>query len=167
MYLTDKLRKHIFLSLCVIIAVALNYFESVIILTGVIPGIKIGISNIIVLLVIYLYSVKEGVYLSIFKSVLIALLFGNGVSFIYSLLGGVTSAGVMGLCKKTNKLTSIGVSMIGSFIHITAQIITAYFILNSSAVFYYYPYMLLISIITGFINGFLVKLILPKIERRF
>jgi len=169
MYLTDKLRKNIFLSLCVIIAVALNYFESVLFVSGVIPGIKIGISNIIVLTVIYMYSYKEAIVISVLKSVLISLLFGNGMSFLYSFMGGVTSAIVMAVFRNVKGLSSIGVSMIGSFIHITAQIMTAFVLLNSKTVFYYYPYMLLISTVTGFINGFLVKMVLKKLkpERRF
>lgn len=169
MYLTDKLRKNIFLSLCVIMATALNYFESLFVVSGIIPGIKIGISNIIVLTVIYMYSYREALAISIFKSVFIALLFGNGTSFLYSLAGGVTSAIIMTVFKNMKGLSSIGVSMIGSFMHITAQFVTAFVLLNSETVFYYYPYMLLIGTVTGFINGFLVKMVLMKLkpERRF
>lgn len=169
MYLTDKLRKNIFMGLCVIIAVALNYFESVLMMGSAIPGIKIGISNIVVVTVIYMYSYKEGVMMGILKSLLIALLFTNGLSFVYSLLGGVTSALGMGILKKSHNLSPIGVSMSGSFIHITVQTVTAFFILNSKAVFYYYPWMLLASTIAGFINGYIVKLVLNKlkVERSF
>ena len=169
MYLTDKLRKNIFLSLCVIIAVALNYFESVFFLNGAIPGIKIGISNIVVLTVIYIYSCKEAVLISAFKSVLTGMLFSNGVSFIYSLSGGIMSALVMAMFKRFNGVSSIGVSMTGAFVHISVQIIAAWLILGSEAVFYYYPYMLTVSVCTGFINGFLVKSVLKKLkpERRF
>ncbi len=164
MYLTDKLKKNIFLGLCVIIAVALNYFESVLMMGSAIPGIKIGISNIVVLTVIYMYSYKEGIMMGVLKSVLISLLFTNGLSFIYSFLGGVFSAFGMGLFKRAGSLSCIGVSIIGSFIHITVQIITAFFILNSKAVFYYYPYMLLVSSIAGFINGYIVKSVLNKLR---
>ena len=169
MYLTDKLRKSIFLSLCVIIAVALNYFESVFFISGVIPGIKIGISNIVILTVIYFFSFKEAILISILKTLLVTLLFGNGVSFLYSLFGGLVSALGMSVFKNLKGLSSIGVSMIGGFLHISVQIITAYIILDSVTVFYYYPYMLSVSICTGFINGLIVMSLLKKLksERRF
>ena len=169
MYLTEKLRKNIFLSLSVILAVSLNYFESVFFISGVIPGIKIGISNIVVLTVVYLFSFKEAITVSIFKTLFTSLLFGNGVSFLYSLSGGLVSAVGMALFKNAKGLSAVGVSMIGSFLHISMQIVLAYFILASEAVFYYYPYMLTVSICTGFINGFLVISVIKKLksERRF
>ena len=164
MYLTDKLRKNIFLSLCVIVAVALNFFETVIGTGSIVPGIKIGISNIVVLLILYVFGFKDALLLSAFKSILTSLLFGTGVSFIYSLCGGLLSVIMMAVIKKLKGVSSIGISMSGSFMHITAQIFIAFIILNSKAVFYYYPVLLSLSVITGFINGYLVNLILKKIS---
>lgn len=159
-YLTDKNKKNIFLSLCVIIAVCLNFFEGIIPVSGIFPGIKVGISNIVVMAVIYMFSLKEGLLLTFLKSIFITLLSGNVTSFLYSIVGGLMSAFLMGVLKNNKNLSPIGVSLSGSFIHITSQILVAYFVINSSAVFYYYPFMLLISIITGFINGIIVKMLL-------
>ena len=169
MYLTDKLRKNIFLSLAVIIATALNFFEGIIGTSGIIPGVKIGISNIVVLYVIYTFTFKDAIILSAFKSILVSLISGTGLSFIYSLFGGLASVVIMAVCKKSKNISEIGTSMAGSFIHITTQIFIAFVILSSEAVFYHYPFLLAVSIITGFINGYLVRLILKKIsyERRF
>lgn len=155
-----SLTKTIFLSLSVVIAIALNFLEYLIPLGGMIPGIKIGISNIIILTVIYIYSVKEGIFTAVMKSVLLALLFGNGSSFVYSITGGVVSSLGMGMFKNMKSLSPIGVSLIGSFLHITAQIVTAFVMLGSHYVFYYYPYMLLAGTVTGALNGFLVKTLL-------
>lgn len=159
-YLTDKNKKNIFLSLCVVMAVCLSFFEGIIPVSGVFPGIKAGISNIIVMAVIYMFSVKEGLIITFFKSVFITLLSGNVTSFLYSVCGGLMSALLMGILKNNKNLSPIGVSLAGSFMHITIQILVAYFVMNSFAVFYYYPYMLLISIVTGFINGIIVKMLL-------
>lgn len=164
MYLTDKLRKNIFLSLCVVIAVALNFFEAVIGTSSIVPGIKIGISNIVILLILSMFGFKEAFLLSVFKTVLTSLLFGTGVSFLYSLAGGVLSVITMAVIIKIKSVSNIGVSMLGSFMHITAQIFIALIILNSKAVFYYYPVLLSLSVITGFINGYLVNLMLKKIN---
>lgn len=164
MYLTDKLRKNIFLSLCVVVAVALNFFEAVIGTGSIIPGVKIGISNIVVLLILYTYGYKEALFLSVFKSILTSLLFSTGLSFLYSLGGGISSVVIMAVFKRLKSVSSVGISMLGSFMHITAQIFIALIILNSKAVFYYYPVLLSLSVITGFINGYLVNLMLKKIS---
>lgn len=166
MFLTDRLKKTIFLSLLTVFAMALNFLESLIPLGSVIPGIKIGVSNIVILSIIYIYSVKEGVLCAFLKSALITFFAGNLSSFLYSISGGILSALGMGAFKRIKSLSPVGVSMMGSFFHITAQIMVAFFTLDSYTVFYYYPYLLSFGIISGMVNGYLVKLLLEKLERR-
>ena len=166
MFLTDKLKKTIFLSLLTVFALSLNFLESLIPLGSMIPGVKIGISNIVILSVVYIYSAKEGVMCAFLKSVLITFLGGNLSSFLYSISGGVLSSMGMGILKKVKSLSPVGVSMAGSFLHITAQITVAFFTLGSYTVFYYYPYLLSFGIISGMVNGYLVKLLLEKLEWR-
>lgn len=166
MFRTDKLRKTVFLSLCIVFAVALNFLENLIPTSSIVPGIKIGISNIVVLAVIYIYSLKEGLMCAFLKSVIITLLGGNLSSFIYSISGGFFASLSMGILKRFKILSPMGVSMAGSFFHITAQITVAFFSLGSYTVFYYYPYLIFFGTISGIINGYLVKLLLQKLERR-
>lgn len=166
MFPTDRLKKIIFLSLCVVFALALNFLEGLIPLGSMIPGVKIGISNIVILAIIYIYSYKEGIISAFLKSVLATFLFGNLSSFIYSICGGLLSASGMGALKKCRWLSPVGVSVAGSFLHITGQILIALITLNSYTVFYYYPYLLTFGVISGAINGYLVKLLLEKLERR-
>ena len=166
MFRTDGIKKFVFLSFCVVFAMALNFLESLIPLGSMIPGIKIGVSNIVILAVIYLYSVKEGVICAFLKSTLSLFLFSNMSAFIYSLCGAIISAFMMGMLKKVKCFTSVGVSVWGSFFHITTQIVISAITLGSGTVFYYYPYLLLFSIISGFVNGYLVKILLEILERR-
>ncbi len=166
MFRTDKLRKTVFLSLCVVFAVALNFIENFIPLSSFVPGIKIGISNIVILAIIYIYSLKEGVACAFLKSVIITMLYGNFSSFIYSVSGGLVSSFSMAILKRFKIFSPLGVSMAGSFFHITSQIIMAFFALGSYTVFYYYPYLIFFGTISGIINGYLVKLLLQKLERR-
>ena len=165
MFLTDKLKKTIFLSLCVVFSLALGFLESFIPLSGSFPGIRIGIANIVILSVIYIYSVKEGILCAFLKSVLALFMYSNLSSFTYSVFGSMLSALGMGIFKNVKSLSPVGVSLIGSFLHITAQIVIAYISFSTGAVFYYYPYLRGVGIITGFINGYLVKLLLVKLER--
>ena len=166
MFPTDNLKKTVFLSLMIVFSIVLNFLENLIPLGSMIPGVKIGISNIVILAIIYIYSPKEGIMCAFLKSVLITFLGGNLSSFVYSVSGGLISAIGMGAFKKVKGLSPVGVSMTGSFLHISTQIGVAYLTLNSYTVFYYYPYLLLFGIISGFVNGYLVKLLLEKLERR-
>lgn len=166
MFPTDRLRKIIFLSLCVVFACVLGFLENLIPLGSAIPGVKIGISNIVILAVIYFYSYKEGLACALLKSVLITFLGGNLSSFIYSVTGGLLSALGMGAFKSLKSLSSVGVSVLGSFLHITGQIIVAFITLKSHTVFYYYPYLLTFGVLSGALNGYLVKLLIEKLERR-
>lgn len=166
MFHTDKLRKTVFLSLCIVFATALSFLENLIPLNSVVPGIKIGISNIVILAIIYIYSLKEGVMCAFLKSVIITMFGGNFSSFIYSVSGGLVSSLGMGILKKYKIFSPLGVSMAGSFLHITAQIAVAFFTLGSYTVFYYYPHLIFFGTISGIINGYLVKLLLQKLERR-
>ncbi|MBE7020782.1 MAG: Gx transporter family protein [Ruminococcaceae bacterium] len=166
MFRTDGLKKLIFLSLCLVFSLALSFLEGLIPLSGTLPGVKIGISNIVILAVIYIYSPKEGIALAFLKSVLLTLLSGNGSSFFYSLSGGLLSAAVMGLARSCKTLSPIGVSMLGGVSHILGQLTCAFFMLGSYTVFYYYPFLSAAAIISGFINGYLVKLLLERLERR-
>ena len=166
MFRIDRLRKTVFLSLCIVFSVALNFSENLIPLTGIVPGIKIGISNIVILAIIYIYSLKEGLMCAFLKSVIITLLGGNLSSFIYSISGGICASLSMGILKKFKIFSPPGVSMAGSFFHITAQMTAAFFTLGSYTVFYYYPYLIFFGTISGILNGYLVKLLLQKLERR-
>ena len=166
MFHTDGLKKLIFLSLCLVFALALSFLEGLVPLSGALPGVKIGVSNIVILAIIYIYSPAEGFLLAFLKSLLISLVLGNASSFFYSLSGGLLSVGVMGACKNIKALSPIGVSMLGSIFHIIGQLICAFFMLGSVTVFYYYPFLSVTSAVSGFINGYLVKLLLERLERR-
>ena len=166
MFRTDKLRKTVFLSLCIVFATALSFIENLIPVSSIVPGIKIGISNIVILAIIYIYSINEGVMCAFLKSVFLTMLGGNLSSFIYSVTGGIASSVSMGILKRFKIFSPLGVSMAGSFFHITAQITVAYFTLGSYTVFYYYPHLIFFGTISGIINGYLVKLLLQKLERR-
>ncbi len=166
MFHTDRLKKLIFLSLCLVFALALSFLEGLVPLSGTLPGVKIGISNIVILAIIYIYSPGEGLLLAFLKSLLITLISGNASSYFYSLSGGLLSAGVMGACKNIKALSPIGVSMLGSIFHIIGQLACAFFMLGSVTVFYYYPFLSVTASVSGFINGYLVKLLLERLERR-
>lgn len=155
-----EMKKYTRLSLLLALSVVLNLIEVIIpIFNGVIPGLKLGLANIVILFVLYEYSFKEAIYVSILRVFLVGILRTGlfSVSFFFSLGGALLSIIMMTIVKKTTKLSEVGVSTVGSFFHSLGQIIIACFLVNMKAMMYYLPLLLLFSIPTGIITGLISK----------
>lgn len=150
-----KLKKTVFLALCVTVSLILSYVEALLppIWTAV-PGIKLGLANIAVLFVLYRFGVIEAALVSFLRLVLSSLLFGNPVTFIYSLAGAVLSLFVMAVLRKTGVFSTIGVSVAGAVSHNLGQILTAMLILETAEIGYY----MIVLIFTGTLSGIFVGL---------
>ena len=157
------IKKTINFSMLLALSIVLSIFESFIpIINGSIPGLKIGLANIVILFMLYRYNLKDAIYLSILRVILVALLrTGFGINFIFSIVGAIFSVIAMSIFKKLN-FSIIGVSIIGSIFHILGQIISAIILLNTFNLIYYLPYLIIFSIITGFIIGTICKEILER-----
>lgn len=148
------------LSLLLALSVVLNLIESMLpIFSGVIPGLKLGLANIIILFVLYNYSFKDALYLSILRVFLVGILRTGlfSVSFFFSLGGAVLSIIAMYLIKRVTKLSIIGISIVGSFFHSLGQILVACFMVEMTSMIYYLPLLLLFSIPTGIVTGIITK----------
>lgn len=154
------------LSMLTAVAIILNIIESIIPFFYI-PGIKIGLANIIIVAVLYLYGTKEAFYVSILRVIVVGLLRTGlfSTTFLFSLSGAIFSLTIMAIIKKTNIFSIIGVSIIGSIFHSIGQILMAYVILKNSSVYTYLPIMLIISIITGIFIGFISKQVVKLIEK--
>lgn len=162
----NELKKTLQLSLFLSLSVILQIVESMIILPIFIPGIKLGLSNIVILIVIYTYGTKEALKLGIMK-VFLASLFkvGFGLNFIFSIVGVVLSILSSGLLKKYSKLSIIGISVVGANFHILGQIIVASILYKTNILFVtYLPYMFLLTIVTGILVGYCGKEIISRVE---
>ena len=162
-----EIKKIINISMLLSIGIVLSIIESFIpIFNGMIPGLKIGLSNIIVLYVLYRYSIKDTFYVVILKVLLVGILRTGlfSINFYFSIVGGILSVILMSIFKKT-KLSIIGVSIIGSIFHLIGQIIVAIILLNSFNLIYYLPYLIIFGSISGFIIGIITKDILCKTEK--
>lgn len=163
-----ELKKFTRLSMLLALAVVLNIIESVIpLFNGYIPGLKLGLANSIILLVIYLYSFKDALYVSILRVFLVGILRTGlfSISFFFSLGGAILSVIVMSLVKKYTKLSIIGVSITGSITHSIGQILVAIAILNTANIIYYLPWLLIFSIPTGIVIGQISKELVKYFEK--
>ncbi len=151
------MRKFSQLTMLLSLSIILSLIESFIpFFNGIVPGLKIGLANIITLFVLYLYGIKDAFKISILRVFIVGILRSTGVSFIFSLTGAIFSILSMSLFKHT-KLSIIGVSIIGAVFHSGGQIIAAAIILKNIKVTYYFPYLILFSIVTGLAIGYISK----------
>lgn len=158
-----NLKKTIRLSMLISLSVVISIIESYIpIFNNIVPGLRLGLSNIIILFVLYKYSFKDSMYVSIVRVLLVGLLRTGlfSVSFFFSLSGAVLSIICMYLAKKIKLLSVVGVSIIGSVSHSIGQILIAILILKNDSIIYYLPYLLIFSIPTGIITGLITKKVL-------
>ena len=145
-------KKLVLLSLFAAAALVLSYIESMLPpLYPAVPGIKMGLPNIIILVCLYILSPKEALVLSLVRVFVSALLFGNIMSLAYSLAGAMLSLAVMTVLKKTNSFSAVGVSVSGAVCHNLGQVIVAIAILENIQIGYY---MIILSV-TGTIAGIL------------
>ncbi len=162
------MKKFTRLSMLLALSVALNVIEtSLPLLNGYIPGLRLGLANIVTLFIIYQFSFKDALYIGILRVFLVGIL-RTGIfstTFFFSLTGVLLSIISMYFAKKYLKLSIIGVSVIGSIAHSTGQVLASILILQMSSMIYYLPWLLLFSIPTGILVGLICKQLVKFYER--
>ena len=147
------------------LALIFSYIEFLVPLPIAIPGIKLGLANIVCLVCLYALGERYAFLINVTRIALAALLFGSVFSALYALAGGVVSFAVMALLKRTKTFSVCGVSMAGGVFHNLAQLAVAGFLVESAQVFYYFPVLLLSGMATGIGIGVLATLILRSIAK--
>ena len=143
-----------------------SYIEVLIPFNFHIPGMKLGLANIVVLAALYTGGAKAGITVSIIRIILVGLTFGNPYSAIYGLSGGVLSLVVMILLKRTDFLGMRGVSMAGGVAHNLGQLLCAMILLKLPAVFTYLSYLILVGTVTGALIGIIDEEVLKRLPVR-
>lgn len=143
-----------------------SYIEVLIPFNFHIPGMKLGLANIAVLIALYTGGTKAGITVSIIRIILVGLTFGNPYSAIYGLSGGVLSLVVMILLKRTDFFGMTGVSMAGGVAHNIGQLLCAMILLKLPAVFTYLSYLILVGTVTGALIGIIDEEVLKRLPVR-
>ena len=131
-------------------------------LEGIVPGIKLGLANLAVLVALYRFGAASAVIISLLRVLLTAFTFGNLSMFFYSIAGAAFSLLIMILVKSTKRFHCVGVSILGGIAHNFGQITVAMLILGTSLV-YSLPYLLLGGCISGFLIGLLGALLVRRL----
>ena len=152
------------LSIAVALSMMLSFIETLIPPLVAVPGVKIGLSNVVTVFLIYIYGWREAGCVSFVRVALSSVLFGSPVSFIYSLSGAVLSFAVMVLMKKLGFFSEIGVSVLGGVFHNVGQIIVACLIMENAAIAAYLPPLLISGTLAGVAVGTLAGVLTVKLK---
>jgi heptaprenyl diphosphate synthase len=164
-----KLKKTIFIAIMISMSIVLSIVESMISTTlFIIPGVKIGLANIITLIVLYIYGEKEAFIVVVIRILLVAIIspVSTLLSFSLSISGGLFAIITMILVKKIKSLSIMSTSVMGSLMHMVGQILMAMFVLETPTLIYYLPYMMILSVPTGIFTGIIGKKLIYIFEHQ-
>ena len=160
-----KTKKVAFLGLSIALAMVLSFVESQIPAFVAIPGIKVGLPNLVMVFLLYKVGWKETVIVSIIRVVLVSMLFGNVQTMAFSIAGAVLSLAGMILLKKLKFFSCIAVSVVGGVLHNIGQIAMACLITQTVGVVTYLPVLLVSGTIAGVVIGLIGAMLVKKLDR--
>ena|SRR5690554_1214928 len=150
-------RKSVITALLVSLGLVLHFIENMIPLSFIIPGARLGLANAANLIGLVLLGFKGGFLILILRIVLGSLLTGTfmSINFYLSISGGLPGFFVMAFAfyLAGKRFSLLGISVIGACFHNLGQITASYFIIHNPGIFYYLPYLILLSIPTGIAVG--------------
>ena len=155
------------LALCAVLAalsLALSYVEGMFPLPVPLPGFKLGLANIVTVFALYALGAGPALAILLTRVLLGAMFAGNASALIFSLFGGLAALGVMALLSRFERLSVYGVSVGGAAAHNGGQTLAAILTLGSPAPLAYLPVLLLVSLLTGALTGFIASLLLRALR---
>ena len=147
------------------LAMILSFVESQIPALVAIPGIKVGLPNLVMVFLLYRIGWKETVTVSIIRIILVSILFGNVQTLSFSIAGALLSLLAMILLKKLNWFSCITVSVVGGICHNIGQIIAACIWTQTAEVAFYLPVLLISGIVAGAVIGIVAGMIVKRLEK--
>ena len=145
------------------LALIFSYVETLIPINFGIPGVKLGLANLIIVIALYTMRLREVYLLSIVRVLLSGFIFGNYFSIIYSLAGGLLSLTVMAVFKRKDGFSIMGISIAGGVFHNVGQLIVAMLVVETFSVAYYVPVLLIAGMITGLLIGIVSNEMLKRL----
>ena len=146
------------------LAMIFSYIESLLSLPAPVPGLKLGLANLVILLLLYRDGTGLALTVNLARNFLTALLFGNLHRALFSLCGGLLSFAAMLAARRVRLLGSAGVSLCGGVAHMLGQLLAAALLLRSIGLLYYAPFLIAAGAISGFLIGWLAGLLLSRME---
>ncbi len=147
------------------VMLVLGYVESLLPAAGI-PGIKLGLSNTVLLYALYFMGARGALLLGAAKVLLSGLLFGSPAALLYSAAGAALSLAAMALLSRAKEVSVIGVSVSGAVAHNVGQCLVAALFVQPKAVLAYLPVLLIAAVIAGLVTGVAAKYLLRYIKKK-
>lgn len=144
------------------ISLVLAYLEMLLPVMVAVPGVKIGLANIITMLLLYNRNLRDVFFFMTIRVVLAGFLFSGVSGILYSFAGGVFCIGIMSVLKRFPIFSVMGVSMAGAIFHNAGQILVAMLVMENVHILYYLPVLCITGTITGFLIGYITFLLIKK-----
>ncbi len=146
------------------LSMILSYLESLVPVSFAVPGIKLGLANLVTIVALYKLGLRDTIIISLGRILLSGVLFGNMMIIIYSLAGACLSILVMVLVKKLKMFSATGVSICGAIAHNFGQILVAVITLENMNIMYYMIILAIAGAVAGAVIGVLSGMIIRNIR---
>lgn len=150
-------KKIAYSSILVALALILSYIEALIPINFGIPGVKLGLANLVIVIGLYFLNTSQVFIILITRILLVSFLFGNMSAMLYSLAGGIVSFTVMFLIKNIKGFSIVGVSIAGGVAHNIGQLIVASLVVENMKLIYYLPVLMIAGTLTGMLIGIIAQ----------
>lgn len=161
----ERTKKTALLGVITAVALILAYVEAMLPpLWAAVPGVKMGLPNLVIIFVLYRFGFKDAVAVSLIRLFVVALLFGNVMTLAYSAAGAALSLVLMAILKKTNRFSTTGVSVVGAVSHNLGQIIVAIFLFETVQLGYYMIVLAMTGTIAGVFIGIGSNLLITRLK---
>lgn len=165
----EKGKKTAFYGMFLALALVAGYVEQLLPINLGVPGVKLGLANIVSMVLLYTMGVRAASGITAIRVLLSGILFGTGFSIVYSAAGAALSIFVMAFLKRTKRFSCVGISVAGGVFHNVGQILVAVLVLETGALVYYLPVLILsglaAGIVIGIISGILIRRLTPVIRK--
>lgn len=158
-------KKTAYMGMFTALAFVFSYIEFLLPINIGVPGVKLGLANLVVIVALYLTDAKWAFALSLVRVLLTGLTFGNPASMVYSLAGGILSLLIMILAKKRKMFSVTGVSVLGGVFHNIGQILIAVIVVETSSLLYYLPVLILSGTLAGVLIGLLASMSIRRLKK--
>lgn len=147
------------------LAMIFSYVEVLIPINLGIPGMKLGLANLVVVVTLYTMGAPMAFAVSMIRIMLVSMTFGSFSAMLYSMAGGLLSFCGMALLKKIPNFSVIGVSLLGGVLHNTGQLLVAMAVVENINLIAYLPPLMIAGMVTGILIGIVSAQVIPRIKK--
>ncbi len=160
------IRETVELGFFLAVALILSYIEALIPFSFGIPGIKLGLPNLVVVMLLYRNGTRDALLVNLARIFLAGFLFSSLYAILYALAGAVLSFLAMLIGKRSGCFSAVGVSVLGGVFHNIGQTVVAMFVVETFSIAFYAPFLIVAGTVTGALLGMTAVIVEPYLARK-